>query len=102
MHAIGPGFLVPCKTGTDAAMGRTATLWTEVDVTAEHLPESDPRHHTRKLKATLDELVAHLREDVAKIDEPKAKVLFEVSAEVLSGLAKAYSDYEARTEAAFR
>jgi hypothetical protein len=71
-------------------------------MTGEQLPESDPRHHTRKVRAKLDELVAHLREDVAKIDEPKAKVMFEVSAEVLSGLAKAYSDYEARTEAAFR
>lgn len=68
----------------------------------QQLPESDPRHHTRKVKAKLDELVTHLREDVSKIDDSRAKVMFEVSAEVLSGLAKAYSDYEARSEDAFR
>jgi hypothetical protein len=71
-------------------------------VTQQQLPESDPRHHTRKIKAKLDELVTHLREDISKIDDAKAKVMFEVSAEVLSGLSKAYGDYEARNEAAFR
>jgi hypothetical protein len=46
--------------------------------------------------------VTHLREDVSKVNDAKAKVMFEVSAEVLSGLSKAYNDYEARAEAAFR
>jgi len=71
-------------------------------VSQQQLPESDPRHHTRRVKAKLDELVTHLREDVSKVNDAKAKVMFEVSAEVLSGLSKAYNDYEARAEAAFR
>ena len=84
-HATGTLFR-PAQKREHMHRSKPYTIWTEVDVTAEQLPESNPRHHTRKMKARLDELVAHLREDIAKIDEPKAKVMFEVSAEVLSGL----------------
>ncbi len=71
-------------------------------MTETPLTENDPRHHTRKLKAQLDGLVAHLRADVGKVDEPRAKVLFEVTAEVLIGLSKAFDDYEQSNESAFR
>jgi hypothetical protein len=33
--------------------------------------QSDPRHHTQKMKARLQEDIAHLREDVLKVDEPQ-------------------------------
>ena len=66
------------------------------------LSRSDPRHHTRKIKASLDDLVTHLRGDVLQIDDPKTKAMFEVSAEVLTGLTKASTDYETRDEPAFR
>jgi hypothetical protein len=36
-----------------------------------------------KVKMQLKDLAQHLREDVAKIDEPKAQALFETSAAVL-------------------
>ena len=71
-------------------------------MTETPLAESDPRHHTRKIKAQLDGLVTHLRDDVGTIDEPRAKVLFEVTAEVLIGLSKAFEDYEQRSESAFQ
>jgi hypothetical protein len=64
--------------------------------------DRDPRHHTRKMKQRLDETVAHLREDVKKVDEPQLKAMFETSAEVLIGLSKAFSDYESKNEAAWR
>jgi hypothetical protein len=64
--------------------------------------ESDPRFHTIKIKAWMHELVQHLREDVRKIDEPKARALFETSAEVLNGLIKAFDDYEKKNEAAWQ
>lgn len=64
--------------------------------------ESDPKHHTEKIGRKLDELINHLREDVLKIDEPKAQALFETTAEVLIGLRKAFHDYEAGTEAGMR
>lgn len=69
---------------------------------ANQYPESDPRHHTEKVGRKLDELIAHLREDVGKIDEPKAQVLFETSAEVLTGLRMAFEHYESKSESAMR
>jgi hypothetical protein len=55
----------------------------------KNFPESDPRHHTAKIKGLLDELSHHLREDVTKVREPKAQAVFETAAEVLDGLKKA-------------
>jgi hypothetical protein len=62
----------------------------------------DPRHHIQKMKQRLTETVAHLREDVDKVDEPQLKAMFETSAEVLLGLSKAFSDYERKNESAWR
>jgi hypothetical protein len=47
---------------------------------------NNPVHHTHKIKARMSQLIAHLREDVGKVTEPKAQALFETSAEVLTGL----------------
>ncbi len=68
----------------------------------EQFSENDPRYHTAKVKRMLDDLVKHLREDVEKLTEPKAQALFETSAEVLGGLHKAFSDYEANSETGMR
>ncbi len=64
--------------------------------------EGDPRRHTENIKGMLDDLIQHVREDVTKVDDPKAKALFETSAEVLTGLKTAYEHYEQGTEAAWR
>ena len=64
--------------------------------------ERDPRHHTQKMRQRLEETIAHLREDIDKVDEPQLKAMFETSAEVLTGLTKAFSDYEAKNESAWR
>lgn len=64
--------------------------------------ESNPLHHTQKMKAELTALIAHLRDDVSKVDEPQFKAMFETSAEVLEGLVKAFSGYEKKNEAAWR
>ena len=66
------------------------------------LSESDPIHHTQKIKAQMGQLIEHLRRDVGKVTEPKAQALFETSAEVLIGLVKAFVDYEKKSEAAWR
>lgn len=65
------------------------------------LPQSDPRRHTIKMRAALTDLANHLREDVRKIDDPRAKALFETSAEVLLGLEKAFADFEEGDEDAW-
>jgi hypothetical protein len=64
--------------------------------------ESDPQHHTAKIKDMLTGVVEHVRSDVGKVDDPKAQALFETTAEVLLGLRKAYEDYEQGTETAWK
>jgi len=61
-----------------------------------------PKEHKANIKKAFAKLSEHLREDVEKVDDPKAKALFEVSAEVIDGLQKALTDYETKSEAAWR
>lgn len=68
----------------------------------QQFPESDPRHHTIKLKGMLTDAATHAREDVGKVGDAKAEALFETTAEVLDGLVKAYEHYEAGAEEAWR
>lgn len=69
---------------------------------AADYPENDPKHHVAKIDRMLGELIDHCREDIEKIDEPKAQVLFETSAEVLIGLRTAYEHYATGAEPAMR
>jgi hypothetical protein len=68
----------------------------------EQFTEDDPRHHTIKLKGMLRDVVQHSREDVEKVDDPRAKALFETTAEVLTGLVNAYEHFERGSEPAWR
>lgn len=70
--------------------------------TRQDLPEDDPRRHTIKLREMLGDVMAHAREDVGKVHDPKAQALFETTAEVLGGLVTAFEHFEQRTEAAWR
>ena len=65
-------------------------------------PESDPRHHTANVMSMLTGVIDHLREDVGKINEPKAQALFETAAEVLTGLRTAFEHYEQAAEPGMR
>jgi hypothetical protein len=64
--------------------------------------DRDPRDHTQKMQTRLQEIIDHLRGDTGKVDEPQLKAMFETSAEVLTGLKKAFSDYEQKNESAWR
>lgn len=64
--------------------------------------DHDPRHHTQKMQARLQETMEHMREDIEKVDEPQLKAMFETAAEVLGGLKKAFGDYEKKNEAAWQ
>ncbi len=64
--------------------------------------DKDPRHHTQMMARRLEETISHLREDVAKVDEPQFKAMFETAAEVLGGLVKAFHGYEHKNEAAWQ
>ena len=63
---------------------------------------TNPFEHTTNLKEEFVKLSEHLRQDVNKVDDPKAKALFEVSAEVIDGLQKAFSDFEKKNESAWK
>lgn len=60
------------------------------------------RHHIIHVQDMLDDLINHLRQDVEKLEEPRAQALFETSAEVLIGLKTAFKHYDAGKETAFR
>lgn len=66
------------------------------------LSESDPRYHTQNVGRMMQDLINHLREDVEKVDDPQAKALFEVSAEVLAGLQRSFEHFETKSEKAWR
>lgn len=50
----------------------------------------------------MHELIDHLRADVDRVSDPKARAMFETSAEVVSGLVKAFDDYERKDEPAWK
>jgi len=67
-----------------------------------HETSRDAKVHTAKLRAEMQQLVDHLRRDVTLVDEPRAKAMFETTAEVMMGLMKTFQDYDVGTEAAFK
>jgi hypothetical protein len=69
---------------------------------AENTYTPDPREHSRRLRNQFTDLIAHLQEDAQHVTDPCAKALFEVSAEMLKGLYKAFSEYEEKNEPAWR
>jgi hypothetical protein len=64
--------------------------------------DSDPQHHMIKIRGMLDDVIRHAREDIAKVNDPKAQALFETTAEVLGGLVRAYEHATQKSEAAWR
>jgi hypothetical protein len=64
----------------------------------ESIASKEPKAHTANIRSEFRELIQHLREDTKKVEEPKAKALFETAAEVISGLDTAFEHYEQRRE----
>jgi hypothetical protein len=62
----------------------------------------DVREHVHNIQQQFTELKDHLRDDISKINDPQGKALFEVSAEVIGGLQKAFTDFEKKNEEAWR
>jgi len=63
---------------------------------------NDPMVHVSNLKSEFTSLIEHLRSDISKIEDRSAKALFETSSEVLIGLKKAFSDFESKSEPAWK
>lgn len=51
------------------------------------LPDNDPRHHALNLSAAIKAVAEHAREDIAKVDDHGAHLLYELTAEVLENAA---------------
>ena len=66
------------------------------------LDANSPEHHTTKIREMLTGAIDHVRSDVGKVSDPKAQALFKTTAEVLTGLRKAYLDFEERSETAWK
>jgi hypothetical protein len=60
--------------------------------------EDNPRYHLVKIRAMLNGVMRHCREDIEQIAEPKTQALFDTTAEVLNGLITTYSRYETELE----
>ncbi len=57
------------------------------------LPDSDSKHHALNLIKALTELAEHAREDIHKVSDARGRVLFETTADVLLGLARAHQAF---------
>ena len=49
--------------------------------------------HAQHIQNMLDELIAHSRQDIEQVKEPRFQALLETTAEVLNGLKTAFRDY---------
>jgi hypothetical protein len=64
--------------------------------------ETDAMRHSTKVRELITQLVGYLRTDVRDVNDPKAKALFETSAETLLGMRKAFEDFEKGSEDAWK
>lgn len=55
---------------------------------------SDPQYHARNIQRMLRDVQTHARDDLQQVSDPKARALFETTAEVLGGLMAAYEHYQ--------
>ena len=65
-------------------------------------PIAEPVEKIGQIRHKLLDMVQHTRSEIDQVDDPRARALFETTAEVLEGLAKAYKDYNEGSEAAWR
>lgn len=65
------------------------------------IKSNDPKEHAQTIQEYIYELKIYCHKEIKLISDPKAKALFETTAEVLGGLEKAYSDYQSQNEGAW-
>lgn len=66
------------------------------------LQTSDAKAHSENIRMGIQELIDHIRNDIGKVNDAKARALFETSAEVLIGLKTAFTHYEEGKEEAWK
>ncbi len=55
-----------------------------------------------RLRNSMEDLVNQLRAEINRVNDTKAQVLFETTAETLQGLITAFGDFDEGRETAFR
>jgi G3E family GTPase len=68
---------------------------------SSHIKGND-RQQIDHFKSKFQGLIANMRNDVMKVNDPRAKALLETSAEAITGLKNACDDYNAGVEPAWR
>lgn len=100
-----PGFRRPNKTAFckgDPEREPPVSWWDDGNVMkTQNENSSEPRVHSEHIQQQLDELIQHARADIERVTEPRFQALLETSAEVLTGLKKAYQDYDEKKEKAW-
>lgn len=66
------------------------------------LETSDPKAHAANIRSEIEKLTEHIRRDIKKVEDGRAKALFETSAEVLKGLGTAFKHFEEGKEEAWK
>ena len=64
--------------------------------------ESNPRYHAIMMRERLTDLIDFAGDETIKVNDPRAKALFEKSVEVLNGLRQSFMDYEQNMEQIMR
>jgi hypothetical protein len=64
--------------------------------------DSDPHQVAARIARMLEEVSKYARENVRRVEDPRAQALFETTAEVLTGLRTAYTHFEQRSEPPWR
>lgn len=87
--------------GSIIALINRGTLRGGIMESIKAINSEDPKEHAQNIERFLYELKLFCRSEIHDVTEPKAKALFETTAEVLGGLEKAYSDYQSENEGAW-
>ena len=66
---------------------------------ANHDQLSEP---ATRIRGQFEDIISQLRQGIGEVKDPREKALFEVSAEVIIGLQKAFTDFEAGNEEAWQ
>lgn len=67
----------------------------------QKIKSHDPKEHAQNIEKYITQLKNLCHEESSEVSDPKAKALFETSAEVLFGLEKAFSDYQGENDGAW-
>ncbi len=66
------------------------------------LHSTDPLVHAEKIQRMLQDVIAHARQDLDAVQEPRFQALLETAAEVLTGLRAAFAHYREGKETAWK